>query len=280
MPKLISDTSRRQIMNFLLWAIAGYLFVMLFMYAFQRQFIYHPDTRRPDKSATTVADMQVFSVKTTDGLDLEGWYKPPASHERPVVVMFHGNAGTQAIRDYKARPLLDEGYGFLFGAYRGFAGNPGKPSEQGLYNDARAYLDALKIRHGITADKIVLYGESLGTGAVTKMAAERRGFAGVILEAPYTSFIDLVRTRYFYLPVSLLLKDRFDNLAQIKEINAPLLIMHGRYDFVVPFAQGQRLFEAAQQPKEFAVFENGSHNDLHSHGAGQRISVFLKSLRL
>ena len=122
---------------------------------------------------------------------------------------------------------------FLIIAWRGFSGNKGKPSEEGLYKDGRSGINWL-VRKGIKEENIVIYGESLGTGVATHLS-QNKNFAGVVLETPFTSMIDAAKTFYPYIPVSLLLKDKFDNKSKIKNINVPILIMHGEVDQIVPF---------------------------------------------
>ena len=146
---------------------------------------------------------------------------------------------------------------FLLLSWRGFNGNAGKPTEKGLYQDARSAVDWL-INQGISEESIIIYGESLGTGVATEIS-QNDNFAGIILESPFTSIADAAKIYYPYLPIDLLIKDRYDSLKKIKNINTPILIMHGKKDDVVPFKMGEELFDKANQPKFSYFSENDDH---------------------
>ncbi|HSK40475.1 MAG TPA: alpha/beta hydrolase [Arenibaculum sp.] len=245
------------------------------LYAGQRNLLYFPHRRAVEPAAWGVPDMAPVRVRTADGLSLTGWYRaPPAGRPAPVIVLFHGNAGHLGLRGFKARLFLDAGYGVLLAGYRGFAGNPGRPSEPGLHADARAVLDHL-LADGIPPERLVLYGESLGTGVAVRMAAERR-FAALVLEAPYTSVADVGAIRFPWAPVRLLMHDRFDSLSRIPQAEMPLLVVHGERDRIVPVHLGRRLFAAAQEPKRAVWLSHAGHNDVYDHGAGRAVLDFLK----
>lgn len=259
-----------------IWLAAGavaYAALVGGMYALQRQLLYFPDKATPMPAAWGVPDMAPRRVTTADGLDIVGWYRPAAESSRPTVVLFHGNAGHVGFRGFKARVFLDAGFGVLLAGYRGYGGNPGEPTEEGLYRDARAALDALAA-DGIHGPRLVLYGESLGTGVAVAMAGERP-VGAVILEAPYTSIPDVGARHYPILPVKPLMKDRFDSLSRIGSITAPLLIVHGEGDTVVPVEFGRALFAAAPDRKTGAFLRHAGHNDLYAHGAADVVLDFL-----
>ena len=136
---------------------------------------------------------------------------------------------------------------FLIIAWRGFSGNEGKPTEKGLYEDARSAVRWLK-SNGVGENNIIIYGESLGTGVATEIA-QNKNFAGVILESPFTSMVDAGKDKYPYLPVKLLLKDKYESDQKIKNIKSPVLIMHGKVDNIVPFHMGEKMYELANEPK-------------------------------
>ncbi len=257
---------------FLIYGVTACMFLFN-----QRNFIFIPDRSRPDPAHFGAGDMGVISVRTADGLPLQGWYKAPAAGQ-PVILMFHGNAGHIGIRVFKIRPFLAAGYGVLLAEYRAYGGNPGKPSEEGFYEDARGYLSWLGAQ-GVPPEKVVLYGESLGTGVSVKMAAEFPGIRGLVLEAPFTSMTDVVRKHVPYMPVSLLLKDRFDSLSRIGDVKTPLLIVHGTADSIVPYALGKALFDHASEPKQMETYAAGGHNDLYRYGVATRILTFLENLK-
>ncbi len=228
----------------------------------QRTMIYFPSKSSPELSAYGAESyMRVVSVITADGLGLHGWYAPPKDPELPVIVVYHGNAAEHGIRFFSMKPYLDAGYGLLLAGYRGYGGNPGKPSETGFYADARAWLGNL-LESGIDPGRIVLYGESIGTGVAVQMAAEHKNLRALVLQSPYTSLTDLAKTRYFFLPVDLLMLDRFRNIDKIAHLEMPLLVIAGARDGIVPLSQSKAIFETAPGPKHLHIFENHGHNDM------------------
>ncbi|MCP5368257.1 MAG: alpha/beta hydrolase [Hyphomicrobiales bacterium] len=261
---------------YLLVPLAVYGLLVAFLYLNQRNMMFHPDPTLPPPAAVGVGDMAAVRVTTADGLDLTGWYKP-AQPGRATVLYFHGNGGNIGYRAFKARRLLDAGYGVLLAGYRGYGGNPGQPGEEGFHADARAALAFLGGR-GVAPADVVLYGESLGTGVAVRLAAETaktQPVAAVVLEAPYDSIAEVAAAHYPYVPVGMLLKDRFESAGRVAAIGAPLLVVHGEQDGVVPVAHGLKLFKAAVAPKEAEWFPDAAHNDLYDHGAGERILAFL-----
>lgn len=164
------------------------------------------------------------------------WYWPASAGQRTVAVM-HGNAGHIGHRLGTAAPYVAAGYGVLLVEYRGYGGNPGRPSEEGLVADGRAALDWLAAE-GVPPDRTVLYGESLGTGVAVRLATEYP-VAGIVLEAPYTAVVDVARSRFWFLPVGLLLQDRFESLGRLADVSAPILVLHGTADRVIDLHTGR-----------------------------------------
>jgi fermentation-respiration switch protein FrsA (DUF1100 family) len=230
----------------------------------QDHLLYFPDRTRPDLVAAGVPGLQEVTLTTADGLALGSWWLPPREG-RPVIAYFHGNGGNIGYRAVRLRRFAEAGLGVLLLEYRGYGGNPGNPGEEGLYNDGRAALAFLD-GAGIAPERLVLFGESLGTGVAVKMAVEHRAGA-VILEAPFTRLADVAAAHYPEFLVRLMLRDRFDEQALIGAINAPLLVLHGERDAIIPVALGRALFAAANQPKEAWFSREGGHNDLREHGA-------------
>ena len=241
-------------------------------FTFQRSMLYYPDTSAPSLRATGLKGVEEIVLQTSDQLSLMAWYQR-ATAGNPTLVLFHGNAGHIGHRGFKIGPYLDAGYGVLLVEYRGYGGNPGKPSEQGLYKDGRAALDFLD-RQKVPASQVVLYGESLGSGIVVQMALERK-VGALILEAPFTSVADVAGHHYAYLPTRWLTLDRFDNLAKISSISAPILVIHGEQDNIVPVRFGRALFEAATGPKEIQTLPQSGHNDMHPDSVYALVAKFL-----
>ena len=263
--------------NLIATVIGVYIVFVAALYVFQRNLMYHPDSIVPSPAASGVSEMEVVSLVTDDGLRLLAWYRP-AAEKRATVVYFHGNAGHIGNRGDKVRPYLDAGLGVLLVSYRGYAGNPGTPTEEGLYADGRAALGFLAER-GIGPGGVVLYGESLGSGVAVDVARQQAAsepVAAVVLESPFSSIADVAQTHYPFVPARWLVKDRFDSVAKIAAIGTPLLILHGGRDRVVPQRFGRRLFAAAAQPKENRWFDEAGHSDLYSHGAAQVATAFIE----
>lgn len=260
----------------MLVALFAYAVMVLIIFINQRSFLYVPYKIFPNPTLIGVGDMQVIEVTTSDNLKIKALYKSPATSSMPVVVLFHGNGGSIAIRGFRARDYIDNGgYGYLLAEYRGYAGNPGKPSEQGLYHDARAYMKFLTIDQKIPQNRIVLYGESLGTGVAMQMALEYADIRALVLEAPYTSFPAVAQTHMFWMPAYWLVRDRYNNIGKIQDVKAPLLVLHGAKDEIVPFKQGTKVFQNAKTNKRFEAFSEGRHTDLHKFGAGEKTRHFL-----
>jgi len=262
----------------LLVVAGGYLALVALMFVFQRSILYLPGTGVPGRPADWgVPEMAPVNLTTEDGLGLVAWYQPAAAG-RATLVYFHGNGGHIGYRGFKAHPFLAAGFGVLLVEYRGYGGNPGSPTEDGLYRDARAAM-AFLAQDGVPADRVVAYGESLGSGVAVHLAAEQAAqgapLAAVVLETPLSSIPDVGRHHYPYLPVGLLARDRFDSTAKIADIGAPLFIVHGDRDSVVPIRFGRALFDAAAEPKEAQWYRGGGHENLFDLGADAAIIAFL-----
>jgi fermentation-respiration switch protein FrsA (DUF1100 family) len=260
---------------------AAYAGIVAFMYVRQRALMYPAPTHTPPNPAQAGAErLAVVTYETEDGLTLRGWFRA-AGAGQPTIVYFQGNAGHIAERAFKSAPWLDAGYGVLYAGYRGYGGNSGSPSEQGLARDADAAM-AFVARNGAAAGDVVLYGESLGTGVATALAHRLAGAGtpvrGLILETPFTSMADAAAVHYPWLPVRLLIKDTFDIAGRVGAVAAPVLVLHGTADRVVPFAHGKAVFDAAAEPKSVAWFEGGDHTDLDDFGAGDAVARFLDGL--
>ncbi len=260
-------------MKFLIGFILFYVLLIVLLFIKQRDLIYFPDNTKP----VAVEGVDVVKVKTKDNIDLEAWYIAPSIENKPVIIFFHGNAGNYSHRIHKSVEYLNAGYGVLLAGYRGYGANSGTISEAGFYNDGRAYIDWLLQEKNIKLSQIVIYGESIGSGVAVQMATEY-DISGLILEVPFSSLLEVATKRYFFVPVKFLLKDKFMNLDKIKGINAPLLIMHGVKDKVIPFDLSKKLFDKAKQPKKFVDFPLANHNNLYDFGASAHVLDFLASI--
>lgn len=255
--------------------IALYLATLLLLYLFQRSILFVPNAEQPDLTAAGLAGV-MGSIRTVreDGVELLAWYRPAAGNPTPVLLYFHGNAGHIGHRADRVLPYLEAGLGVLLVEYSGYGGNPGRPTEPGLYADARAAIDFLA-QQGIGPDRMLFYGESLGTAIAVQMAVER-GCAALVLEAPFTSIGAVAQSRYWMFPVRALVRDKFDSLSKIPRVTSPLFVMHGERDRVVPIRFGRELFDAATAPKEARWFEAGTHVNFDELGGSAAVLQFLR----
>lgn len=238
----------------------AYLLVVAGLYLFQRTFIYPA----PDAQAPLPPGHERVAIETADGLSLEAAWRP-ATQGRPTVVFFHGNGDNWGGGSAATEGLAAAGFGVLLPEYRGYAGNPGSPSETGLYADGRAAIAWLG-QQGIAPDRIVIVGNSIGSGVATQMALEHEP-AALVLISPFISLPGVAGEKIWWAPASLLVRDRFYNLAKIGRIKAPVLVLHGDTDKVIPFAHGQPLADAAPDGT-FIPFAGIGH-ELAYTGAGK-----------
>lgn len=262
------------LVRLILLAFIGYVVIMALMYIFQRTFQYFPNRQPlPTPKEAGAPWMSLVTYQTEDGLTLQSWFVPPKDKGGRIVVFFHGNAGNISHRGMKSAYFYERNYGVLLAEYRGFGGNAGMPTERGLYADARAAIHFLEAQ-GYDSSQFVIYGESIGTGVAVELALSVQP-RQLVLEAPFTSATDVASLTYFWLPVKYLMKDRFESLSKIKNVKTSLLIIHGDEDGVIPIALSQKLYEAANHPKEFITINGGGHSDLYEHHAGHLIADWL-----
>jgi len=263
-------------MNLFIGLTFGYAVLVGGMFTFQRSLLYHPGGPPGSPAASGVPEMTPVSLSTQDGLTLLSWYRP-AEEGKPTLVLLHGNAGHIGNRGFKVRHYLDAGLGVLLVEYRGYGGNPGSPTEDGLYADGLAALDYLAGQKVASGD-IILYGESLGSGVAVYLALRMTktvSAGAMILEAPFTSIADVAAAHYPFVPARWLVRDKFNSVAKIRHIQAPLFIIHSRADRVIPIRFGQRLFDAAVEPKESRWYDEGGHNGLYEVGAPAAVMDFI-----
>ena len=266
-------------MNFpiiiLLIFILIYLFILISTYLFQRNLLYHP-TENNYSGDQLLVSVEKIKIKTKDNIELLSWYHNKNNNDYKTILFLHGNAGTLENRIHKINHFKDMNINFLLVAWRGFSGNKGKPTEKNLYEDARSAVQWLESK-GIKKNNIIIYGESLGTGVATEIA-QNKNFAGIILESPFTSMIDAGRDKYPYLPVRLLLKDKYESNKKLRNINSPILIMHGKVDNIVPFHMGKKMYELANEPKYSYFSEYDDHMMEYNEKLLKALKDFINSL--
>jgi fermentation-respiration switch protein FrsA (DUF1100 family) len=255
----------------LIFFATAYLALAALMYLAQRSLMYFPDTARTPPAEAGLAEAEEVMLDTADGVSLIAWHVP-AREDRPVWVYFHGNGGSLQYRVDRFRELTTQGEGLVALSYRGYGGSGGRPTEAGLIEDARAAYDFAAKRYG--AGRIVLWGESLGSGVAIALAAERP-VSRIVLEAPFLSAADVGAAAYPYLPVRLLMKDKFRSDLRIGNVKAPVLVLHGDRDTVVPLSSGQLLYNLITSPKRFVRIAGGGHEDLGRFGAVETARRFV-----
>ncbi|MFZ1741289.1 MAG: alpha/beta fold hydrolase [Pontixanthobacter sp.] len=233
-------------------AIAGiYCLILLALFLAQRSLIYpaptHPIAEPPG------FEQVVF--ETSDRLRLKAAWRKPRSAQ-PVVVFFHGNGDNWSGGALATQALTEAGFGILLSEYRGYSGNPGSPDEQGLYRDGRAALDWLK-QQGVADQDIILIGNSLGSGVATRLASEKQ-YKAVILVSPYASMVQLIGEKFPWVPVGLLLRDRYDNSSILSKVKSPVLLLHGSTDTLIPLSHAQHL-ERVNNQARLVTFDGVGH---------------------
>ena len=242
----------------------GYVGGLAALFLLQRSFLFPiPQSLRTAPAAAGFPEVEEHFLTTDDGEKVIVWHVP-AGPGRPVVLYFHGNGDFLAGFFGRFGDLIADGTGIVALSFRGYAGSSGKPSEQGLLRDAAAAYAFTSSRY--RTDRIVVWGFSLGSGVAVALAAEQP-VGKLILEAPYTSIVDVAASLFPIFPVRLVMRDPFRSDQRIGRIKVPLLVMHGVRDPTIPIGFGERLFALANEPKQFIRFPDGGHNDLDDYGA-------------
>lgn len=245
------------------------------VYVYQRDLQYFPAHHDPTPTSMGLDGVERVLLTTPDGETLVLWYSAAAAG-RPTILFMHGNAGAVADRADRLAFYQSRGFGTAFLSWRGYGGSSGKPSEPGLLSDAKTAYDHLR-GLGLPDSRIVLVGESLGAAVAVQIAA-RNPVGAVVLEAPFTAAVDLARKAYPWVPVGLLMHDKFRSSAHIGDIRAPILILHGERDAVIPFDFGQALFAAAQAPKTFLSLGPVGHEALSDPDTWTKGADFIDGL--
>jgi hypothetical protein len=244
----------------------------------QRRLMYFPFAEVPSPGAVGVSGVSEVSFPTADGLRLNAWFVSRTPAPEFTVIVFNGNAGNRAFRAPLADALAHANLAVLLFDYRGFGGNPGSPSESGLMNDARAARAYVAGRPGVDRARLVYFGESLGTAVATQLAVEHPP-AALVLRSPFTSMTDVGSHHYSLLPVRWLLRDRYATIDRIARVKAPILVIGGDQDRIVPIEQTRRVYEAAPDPKSLLVINGADHNDDSLLAGREMIDGVLRFLR-
>jgi len=258
--------------SFLIFGISLYLGILALMYLAQRKLMYFPESFRTSPADAGFPQAEEVTLDTKDGERVIAWHVPPVGDE-PVLLYFHGNGGALRYRVDRFRDFIANGTGLIALSYRGYGGSSGRPSEEGLIEDATAAYDfAAKL---YPAERIAIWGESLGTGVAVAIASER-AVRCVILESPYSAAVDIAAGAYPFVPVRWLMHDQFRSDLRIPKVTAPVMILHGDRDVVIPIASGERLYSLIKSPKQFTRIAGGGHEDLGLFGAHETAKAFLQ----
>ena len=262
-------------MTLALVLVGVYAAVAIAAFIFQRRLMYFPDVTRVPPSSYGLIGVEERVLDMPDGARLVGWYGR-AAPGRPTVLYLHGNAGNLANRSERVRKYSARGLGIFMPSYRGYSGSTGRPTERANVADAKLAYEALR-KDGIAPEDIILYGESLGSGVAVQVAAEKP-VGGIVLDAPYTSIVDVAAEAYPFLPVRPFMVDRYDTLRYLRDVKAPLLVVHGEEDEVIPVAMGRAVYAAANGPKEIVTLPRAGHSDHHLHGSTEEIFRWIEGL--
>jgi len=262
---------------------AGYVAViaavLALIWTMQRRFIYFPASGVPAPSEIGLTDVELVTFETIDRLSLSGWFFAASGPSpRVTVLVFNGNAGNRAHLGPLAAALQRHGFQVLLVDYRGYGGNPGAPSKNGLAADGRAARAYLAGRPDVDLSRLVYFGESLGTAVAVDLAVEHPP-AALVLRSPFTSMGDLGQHHYPFLPVGLLLRDRFAVIDQIQRVRVPLLVIAGGHDRIVPIENSRRLYDAAVAPKTLLVLPDADHNDYELLAGDEMIQAIVRLLQ-
>ena len=255
------------------FGVVAYAVAALGMYVFQRKLQYHAENKGLTPDSVGVVGASVETLTTNDGEKIIVWYAP-AAKSRPTILYFHGTAGEIGDRPLRFNYYHSRGLGVAYVSYRGYGGSTGSPTEEGLITDANTAYDWL-IAKGIAPQNIALLGESLGSGVAVQIAAKKQ-VGSVALNAPYTSTADVAARIYWWLPVRLLMKDQYRSVDFIAKMKAPLLVIHGAQDTLIPLEFGKRLFAAANEPKELEIIQGFGHDAMFEEVAWAREVEFFE----
>ncbi len=232
---------------------AGFI---MFFHWFEHISVYHPVRAiRQNPGAAGLAWKDV-SINSSGGVTLACWFIDGPSADAPVAIFLHGNSGNISTEMAKGVLLRGMGYAVLMVEYRGFGASTGIPGERGLYDDAVAAFDWTQVNH---PGRIVVYGHSLGTGVAVELALRRKP-AALVLESPFTSMVAMCKKLFPWLPARILVSQKYDTLSKIAGVGCPLLVIHGENDELIPPAMGRQVYEAAREPRVFALLPGGHDN--------------------
>ena len=249
-----------------------YIIIGLFLFVFQRKILFNISGKPNKPDNYELKDIKELKIQTYDGLNLLAWYSNPKLN-MPLLVYFHGNSFDIGERAYRIKRYINNGWGVLLLAWRGYSGNLGKPTEKNLYIDGESTINWIIQNLNFNYEDLIVYGESLGCAVAIELGT-RYKFKSIILEAPFTSVSDIAQKRYKIYPVKYFILDKFDNYSKINKILSPLLIISGKKDEVVPHSHSDKLFLKANNPKKNLFIDEAMHNNLYDFNIDKEVIEF------
>ena len=258
--------------NYIFSLIFLYLFIGLFLFIIQRNITFNKSVKPKKPEKYGLKEIKEVFIETQDNLKLLAWFQKP-KHNNPILIYLHGNSYDIGERAYKIERYINNGWGVFLLSWRGYSGNKGTPTEKNLYIDGQAAIDWVNKNTSYRKTDIILYGESLGCGVAVELCLQDK-FKSVILEAPFTSIVDIGQKKYPIYPVKFFTLDKFDNISKIDKISSPLLIINGKNDEVIPYTHGLQLFQKAKEPKKYLCIDEAMHNNLYDFNIDKEVINF------
>ena len=259
-------------MNYIFLLVFLYLFLGFLLYILQRRILFNRSGKPNLPESYNLQNTLQINIRTADKISLLAWFFKGNQH-KPILVYFHGNSFDIGERAYRLKRYIDNNWSVIIVAWRGYSGNKGKPTETNLYLDGESTLNWISRNTDYEYHDLVIYGESLGSGVAVELAT-RYKFRSVVLEAPFTSIVDIAKQRYKIFPVSLLVLDKFNNIEKIDKILSPLLIISGKKDEIVPHNHSVTLYQKAKEPKHSVFIDEAMHNNLYDFGIEKWVIKF------
>lgn len=248
----------------LISALILYVVPLILVYVFQRNFLYLPKSQYYPPSVFEIDRAEEVRLNSSDGTELTGWWLKPHSETSPVILFFHGNGSSVFSNHDIYADLNTAGYGVFGAAYPGYPGSSGKPTQESIVTAAQTQYDWI-VGQGVSPERIVFYGTSLGAGVAAQLSLTRPP-ALLIMEAPFTSAVDMGRLSMPIFPVKYLMKDTYKSDEALEALTVPVVWLHGTQDEVIPFSMGRRLYDGYNGPKKDLVIEGGMHTNLWGLG--------------
>lgn len=265
-------------MSYLFKLLIFYSIFTLVIFALQRKIIYQPFGNYVPPKQVGLSNFKEINFTLSNNEQIKAWYAK-ANVKHKTIIYFHGNGGSLVDRALRYQKLYEQGFNVIALTYQGYPGSKGKASEKQIYSDSRDILKQIESDYHIKPKNIILYGESLGTGVAVELAS-KENFHAMILEAPYTNLADIAKLSYWFLPVDLLLLDRFDSLKKAQYIKTPTLIIHGNKDNIIPIRFGKELYASISAQKKFKEDKEAGHIDISADQIAKQVNQYIQSLNI